>query len=413
MTGPRPLALAATGLSKTFETRTAVDDVSFVVPTRTVAALVGPPGAGKTTVLRLLLGQLRPTSGTATTARFTNTAPASSDPGTAATGHASSTAGSGAAAGAAGIPGAAGAGRLAGSAAAEHASGAAATERISGAAAVERISGAAAAERAPGAAAARSGAALADGGYGGGLGASSAPGADTVGAVLTPRGLHSRRTVRDQLRVYAAAADVSDARVDELLTRTRLDDVAEQRIDRVTEGARTRLALAIALLGDPRILLLDDPTVGLDPAETAWLYEYLNAHARRGGTVLLTSRTLSSVIPVADELIVLDTGRIVYQGSPARLRRSHPDRLLVKASSPIALATMLAARGFTDAVMRPDGRLAVAETSLAQLESAAAAVRVQLTEITSEHIHPDQVLAALTRPTGSAVRTPAIYGAPR
>ncbi|MFJ4652304.1 ATP-binding cassette domain-containing protein [Nocardia sp. NPDC088792] len=383
MTGPRPLAFAATGLSKTFETRTAVDDVSFVVPTRTVAALVGPPGAGKTTVLRLLLGQLRPTSGTATAARFTNTAPATSDAGTAVTGHASSIADSGAAAG---TPGTAGAGRP------------------SGTAAAERISGAAAAS---------SGAALAGDSYGGGLGSSSMPGADTVGAVLTPRGLHSRRTVRDQLRVYAAAAGVSDARVDELLTRTRLDDVAEQRIDRVTEGVRTRLALAIALLGDPQLLLLDDPTVGLDAAETAWLYEYLNAHARRGGTVLLTSRTLSSVIPVADELIVLDTGRIVYQGSPARLRRSHPDRLLVKASSPIALATMLAARGITDAVMRPDGRLAIAETSVAQVESAAAAVRVQLTEITSEHIHPDQVLAALTRPAGSAVRTPAIYGAPR
>lgn len=71
--------------------------------------------------------------------------------------------------------------------------------------------------------------------------------------------------------------------------------------------------------------------------------------------MLLTSRTLSTVLAIADELIVLDRGRVAYQGSPARLRRSHPDRLLVKATSPIALATTLAAQGFTDTVMRPDG----------------------------------------------------------
>ncbi|MFI1911652.1 ATP-binding cassette domain-containing protein [Nocardia sp. NPDC020380] len=398
MTGPRPLAFAATGLSKTFETRTAVDDISFVVPTRTVAALVGPPGAGKTTVLRLLLGQLTPTAGSATMGTFANTAPASAETtvgdnasGWTAGGNDGDSRGGGAPGnGPATLGGSNGASGNNGTGTGGHGGGIGVNPIY--ARSISNTSNVAAS---------------------GGLGVSDTPGADAVGAVLTPRGLHSRRKVRDQLRVYAAAAGVSDARVDGLLTQTRLDEVAEQRIDRVTEGVRTRLALAIALLGDPQLLLLDDPTAGLDAAETAWLYEYLNAHARRGGTVLLTSRTLSSVIPVADELIVLDTGRIVYQGSPARLRRSHPDRLLVKASSPIALATMLAARGFTDAVMRPDGRLAIAETSLAELESAAAAVRVQLTEVTSEHIHPDQVLAALTRPTGSAVRTPAIYGAPR
>ncbi|MFE3193390.1 ABC transporter ATP-binding protein [Nocardia sp. NPDC059240] len=309
----RPLAIAAGGLTKTLESGTIVDDVSFVVPAGTVAALVGPHGAGKSTVLRMLLGLLTPTSGTATV---------------------------------------------------------------------------------------------------GGPGAGLRAGRPVVGAVLTPRGLHPARKVYAQLGVFAAAAGVSDTRAEELLALVRLTDVADQRIGGLPEGMKTRLALAIALLGDPPLLVLDDPTTGLDLRETAWLNDFLRGHARRGGTVLLTSRTLSTVLPVADELIVLDRGRVAYQGSPARLRRSHPDRLLVKASSPIALATTLAAQGFTDAVMRPDGRLAIAEASVTQLESAASTARVQLTEITPEHIHPDQVLAALTQTGAPAPNYPAsaVYG---
>ncbi|WP_067571183.1 ABC transporter ATP-binding protein [Nocardia acidivorans] len=316
MSKARPLAFAVGGLSKSIETTTVVDDVSFVVPAGKVAALVGPSGAGKTTIVRLLLGQLTPTSGTASI---------------------------------------------------------------------------------------------------GGPGSGARRGRQVLGAVQSPRGLHPARTVRGQLSVFAAAAGVSGDRIDELLGLTRLEPFSGERTGKLSAGARTRLALAIALLGNPPLLVLDDPFDGLEQAEIGWLTEYLHAHARRGGTVLLTSRTLSAALPVADELIVLDRGKITYQGSPARLRRSHPDRLLVKASSPIALATTLAAQGFTDAVMRPDGRLAVAEASLAQLESAASQARVQLTEITPEHIHPDQVLAALihTGHAPSPYPTPTAYGMPR
>ncbi|NNH69757.1 ABC transporter ATP-binding protein [Nocardia uniformis] len=313
MSRARPLAFAVTGLSKSFGVETPVRDVSFVVPAGTVAVLVGPPGAGKTTVLRMLLGLLTPTSGTANI---------------------------------------------------------------------------------------------------GGPGSGVQRGRQAVGSMLTPRGLHPARTARDQLRVFAAAAGVSDDRVDELLTLVRLDAVADQRILGFTPGMQTRLALAVALLGEPPLLVLDDPTLGLDGAETAWLYDYLRTHTRRGGTVLLTTRTLSAALPVADELIVLDHGAIAYQGSPARLRRSHPDRLLVKSSSQIAFATALAAQGFTDAVMRPDGRLAVAEASVAQLEAAAAAAQVQLTEVTAEHIHPDQVLATLTRGPATPAYAAPSYSAP-
>ncbi len=232
-----------------------------------------------------------------------------------------------------------------------------------------------------------------------------------VGAMTQARGLHPGRTVRGELRVFAAAAGVSDARVDAVLALLRLDGVADLRVRALAPGLRTRLALAIALLGDPPLLILDDPFTGLDGAERGWLYDHLRGHARRGGTTVFTSQSLAAALPAADQLIVLAAGSIVYQGSPRRLRRSHPDRLIVGASSPIALATMLAAQGFTDAIMRADGRLAVAEASRAEIEAAARAAKIQLSDLIPEPVHPDRVLATLTRTAVPAPPTP--YGAPR
>ncbi|RDI68620.1 ABC transporter ATP-binding protein [Nocardia pseudobrasiliensis] len=232
-----------------------------------------------------------------------------------------------------------------------------------------------------------------------------------VGAMTQARGLHPGRTVRGELRVFAAATGVSDARVDAVLALTRLDGVADLRVRALAPGLRTRLALAIALLGDPPLLILDDPFTGLDGSERGWLYDHLRGHARRGGTTVFTAQSLAAALPAADQLIVLAAGSIVYQGSPRRLRRSHPDRLIVGASSPIALATMLAAQGFTDAIMRADGRLAVAEASRAEIEAAARAAKVQLSDLIPEPVHPDRVLATLTRTTVPAPPTP--YGAPR
>lgn len=321
MTRARPLAFAVRGLAKRFGLETAVRDVSFVVPAGTIAALIGPAGAGKTTIVRMLLGLLEPTSGTA----------------------------------AVGGPGS-GVGRTTGT-------------------------------RSPG---------------------------QVVGAMLDVPGAHPARSVRAHLRVYAAAVGVSDARVDEMLALVRLDEIAEAKTRTLSEGMQTRLALATALLGDPPLLVLDDPAAGFDARERAWLDEFLRGHARRGGTALVTSRSLAAVLPVADSLIVLNHGSIVYQGSPARLRRSHPDRQVVTVSSPIALATALAAHGFTDAVMRPDGRLAIAEASRVQIEEAATAARVQLTEILADPVHPDQVLTALTTPSATAHHpVPTSYGMPR
>ncbi|MET7771249.1 ATP-binding cassette domain-containing protein [Nocardia sp. NPDC005366] len=329
MTAARP-AFAVRGLSKRYDLVSAIDDVSFTVATGTSVGLVGPAGAGKTTVLRILLGLVRPTTGTASV----------------------------------GSPGSVA-------------------------------------------------------GIGGG---------PPVGGMLSPRGLHPARSARDHLSIYAAAARVPDERVEELLESVGLAEHAATRAAALSAGQQTRVALATALLADPPLLILDDPADGLDPAERGWLQEFLRGHTRRGGTVLLSSASLAAVVPMVDNLVVMSEGSVVYQGTPAKLRRGHPDRLVVAASTPVALATVLAARGYTDAVIRQDGRLAVADASETQIQDAARAAGVRLDSVTPDPIHPDRVLASLTTPRTAApppahapypphpavpARQPTPYGIPR
>ncbi|WP_084495916.1 ATP-binding cassette domain-containing protein [Nocardia shimofusensis] len=234
-----------------------------------------------------------------------------------------------------------------------------------------------------------------------------------VGAVLSPRGLHPARAAVDHLDVYAAAAGVRRGRVAEVLAAVGLTDQARTRAGELSFGQQTRLALATALLPDPRLLLLDDAVEGLDAAERGRLHDVVRAHARRGGAAVLTSTTLSSVVSTADQLVVLSEGSVVYLGTPAKLRRGNPDRLIVAAPVQVALATALAARGFTDAVIRPDGRLAVAEATEAQIREVASAAGVRVDGIVADPIHPDRVLASLTKPrTTTPLNAPPSYVPP-
>ncbi len=286
-------AVLVRGVGKQFGPVSAVHEIDFAVPAGSVTGLVGPAGAGKSTVLKLVLGLQQPTTGS-----------------------------------------------------------------ISG---VDR-------------------------------------GPAVVGAVLSPRGLHPARTVRDQLRCYAPVAGASRRRVAAVLDETGLTAVAETVVAQLHPGQQTRLALAMALLADPRLLVLDDLFAGANDIERGWLLELLRRHANRGGTVLVSSDALADVVSSADQLVVLSEGTVVWHGTPAKLRRGHPDRLVVAASPSIALATALAGHGFTDAVMRPDGRLAVAEANEATIRSIADTAQVRIGSIVADPIHPDRVLASLTKP---------------
>ena len=135
-----------------------------------------------------------------------------------------------------------------------------------------------------------------------------------VGAVLDLAAAHPGTTAEDHLRTYAALGGHDTARVGEVLALTGLQDAAQRRVGGFSTGMRQRLALATALLGDPRVLLLDEPSNGLDPAGIVWLRSFLRDFAARGGTVLLSSHVLSELQLSIDDLVLIDRGRIAWSG---------------------------------------------------------------------------------------------------
>ncbi|GAA2018590.1 ATP-binding cassette domain-containing protein [Pseudokineococcus marinus] len=131
-----------------------------------------------------------------------------------------------------------------------------------------------------------------------------------VGAVLDAGGLHPSRTGRQHLRIAAARAHVPAARVEEVLAEVGMSADADRRAGSYSLGMAQRVAVAAALLAEPRVLVLDEPANGLDPAGTHWLLGRLRAFADAGGAVLLSSHLLADVARVADDVVVLDRGRV-------------------------------------------------------------------------------------------------------
>lgn len=210
-----------TDLTKRYGAVTAVADVSATVRPGQVTAFLGPNGAGKSTTLRMLLGLVRPTAGSA---RFGDRRYAELD----------------------------------------------APRRV-------------------------------------------------VGAVLGPDGFHRGRTGRDHLRTVATAAGIGPRRVAEVLDLVELADAADRRVGTYSLGMRQRLGLACALLGDPQVLVADEPANGLDPEGIAWLRDFFRGAASNGRTVLLSSHFLAEVTRTADRVLVIDHGRLRFDGSLASL----------------------------------------------------------------------------------------------
>jgi len=135
--------------------------------------------------------------------------------------------------------------------------------------------------------------------------------ATRVGAALEAADVHPGRTGRDHLRVLACAGAIAEDRVAEVLERVDLGRAADRRAAGYSLGMRQRLALAAALLGDPELLILDEPANGLDPEGMRWLRDLLHAFAGEGRTVLLSSHHLAEIEQVVDHVIVIDRGRLL------------------------------------------------------------------------------------------------------
>lgn len=136
-----------------------------------------------------------------------------------------------------------------------------------------------------------------------------------VGAALEASGVHPARSARNHLRILTAAGGIPDARVDEVLAAVGLLEAADRRVGSFSLGMKQRLALAGALLGDPGVLILDEPANGLDPEGIAWLRQFLRDLAAEGRTVLVSSHVLSEVRQTVDDVVVIAGGELVHAGA--------------------------------------------------------------------------------------------------
>ncbi|RBY84723.1 ABC transporter ATP-binding protein [Blastococcus sp. TF02A-26] len=199
-----------------------------------------------------------------------------------------------------------------------------------------------------------------------------------VGVLLDAGAQHAGRTGRETLALSAMVLGVTSSRVDEVLHQVGLaGKPAGKWVGKYSLGMRQRLGLATALLGDPEVLVLDEPANGLDPEGIFWMRGLLREFADRGGTVLLSSHLLREVEAVADQLVVIAGGRVVAQGSTEELLAG--TGVLVRARDTAALAAALAAAGI-GVTGAPAGAL-VADASAEAVGIAAAAAGVALLEL--------------------------------
>ena len=214
-----------------------------------------------------------------------------------------------------------------------------------------------------------------------------------VGVMLDPAAMHGGRSGRETLALSAAVLGADQGRVSQILEIVGLDaKAAAKRVGIYSLGMRQRLALGHALLGDPGILVLDEPANGLDPQGIHWMRTLLREFADRGGTVLLSSHLLHEVEAVADRLVIINAGRIVADGTPAELQGARTT--VVRALDPSALTAALHAAGqsYTGS---SDGALYVnADTEL--VGRVAASAGVVLTELRPRGTDLEELFLTLT-----------------
>ncbi len=289
--------IAADGLTKRFGAILAVDRLSFEVGGGTVLGLLGPNGAGKTTTMRMLVGLVEPTHGTAAIngRRYRDL----TDP-------------------------------------LRH-----------------------------------------------------------VGAVLEASGFYPGRSALNHLRVQAAASGLPARRADEVLELVGLSDAANRRVGGYSLGMRQRLGLATALLGDPEVLILDEPTNGLDPEGVRWMRELLRGFAGEGRTVVVSSHILAELAQTVDSVCIVDRGRLVTQASLEELTRGAGRVVRIRTPRAEDLRVALTARGATVRSVAAD-RLEIADGSSEDIGTLAASLGIPVFEISEDTPSLEEAFFRLT-----------------
>ena len=214
-----------------------------------------------------------------------------------------------------------------------------------------------------------------------------------VGAVLEASEVHPGRNGRNHLRVQAAAAGLPASRVDEVLALVDLTAAAKRRVKGYSLGMRQRLGLATALLGDPEVLVLDEPANGLDPAGIRWLRDFLRTLASEGRTILVSSHVLAEVAQTADRVVIIHRGRLIRQAPIREVLDGARGLTRVRTPDATKLRELLAREGAT--VADSDGAL-TADLPPERIGELAAANGVVLHELVVEQATLEEVFLELT-----------------
>ena len=291
--------IEASGLTKRYGAKTAVEDLSFVVRAGAVTGFLGPNGAGKSTTMRLLLGLDRPSAG----------------------------------------------GSL-----------------INGRRYVDL----------------------------------PAP-LREVGALLEARAVHTGRSARNHLLAMAATHGIPRSRVDEMIALVGLEEVANKRVGGFSLGMNQRLGIASALLGDPNVLLLDEPVNGLDPEGILWVRNLLKTLAAEGRTVFVSSHLMSEVSVTATELIVIGRGRLIASGSVEEvIRRATGSTVFVRTSEADRLRSLLESDAHRVSRLGPDA-LRISGMDGAAIGLVAARSSIPLIELTPQQATLEEAFMEITR----------------
>jgi ABC-2 type transport system ATP-binding protein len=216
----------------------------------------------------------------------------------------------------------------------------------------------------------------------------------TVGAALESSSFHPARTARNHLRILCTVGGLPVSRADTVLDLVGLHDAARRKVRGYSMGMRQRLSLAAALLGEPQVVILDEPANGLDPDGIRWLRGLLRHLADQGRTVLVSSHQLNEVQEVADRVVILNRGQLVRSGSIAELTAGF-DAVLVRSPNIDPLAAALSGRA--GSVHRPDANtLQVRGLELAEVGHLAFTTGVELHELSEQRFDLEELFFALT-----------------